>query len=465
MGHGMAAVAPTDAAAGDLRSRLRGEVLRAGEPGYEAARRVWNWMIDKRPGLIARCAGEADVVAAVGVAREHGLPVAVRGGGHNVAGNAVCDGGLVIDLSPLKGVRVDPERQTARAEPGVTWGELDRETQRFGQATTGGLVSTTGIAGFTLGGGLGWLMRRHGLACDNLLAVDLVAADGRCLTASAEENADLFWGVRGGGGNFGVVTSFAFRLHPIGEVLAGVVVHPWGEARAALRFCREFTAGVPDELTAHALLFNSPEGEPGVGFAVCYAGEPREGEAVLGPLRSWGRPAADTIERRPYAAWQRVFDEANPPGRRNYWKSSMLRRLDDGLIDDLVEAFPSVPSPSSSVLIELLGGAVGRVGDGETAYAHRDAAYDFLIASVWDDPGEDGAMVGWAREIFGVMEPYARESVYVNYLGDEGEERVRAAYGTAKFDRLVALKDRYDPTNLFRLNQNVRPTAGRLARP
>ena len=441
-----------------LVAELRGDLLRPGDEGYEAARRVWNATIDRRPAAIARCLGVADVVAAVNVAREHDLLVAVRGGGHNVAGNAVCNGGLVIDLSRMKGMRVDPGQRTVLAQPGATWGDLDRETQLFGLATTGGLVSTTGIAGFTLGGGLGWLMRRHGLACDNLLSVDLVTADGRYLTASEEEHADLFWGVRGGGGNFGIVTSFEYRLHPLGSVLAGLVVHPWAAARDALRFYREFTAAAPDDLTAHALVFTSPDGEPAVGFAVCYAGPTTDGVELLRPLRTWGRPAADTIEPRAYLRWQAMFDEGNAPGRRNYWKSSHLPGLEDGLIDALIERFPSVPSCSSSVTIEHLGGAVRRIGEADTAYTHRDAAYDFVITSVWDDPRADDANVRWARDLFAALEPYARESVYVNYLGEEGEDRVRLAYGAAKYDRLVALKNRYDPTNLFRLNQNIRPT-------
>ena len=444
-----------------LGRRVRGDVLLPGDVGYESARKVWNGMIDRRPGAIARCRGAADVVAAVEVAHEHGLLVAVRGGGHNVAGTGVCDGGLMIDLSQMKGMRVDPKRRVAHAQPGLTWGEFDREAQVHGLATTGGLVSSTGIAGFTLGGGPGWLMRQHGLACDNLRSVDVVTADGRCMTASADENADLFWGVRGGGGNFGVVTSFELALHAHTQVLAGVVLHPFAVAREALAFFRDFVARAPDEVTVHAGLLSAPDGHRMAAFLAYYAAVGDDlsgGEAALRPLRGWGSPIADTVEVRPYVEWQSMFDEANRDGRRNYWKSNVLWRLDDGAIDALVERFPLVPSLSSTVVVEGLGGQVALVGEGETAYTHRDAGFDFLISSIWDDPAEDEANIGWTRESFAALEPFMRGSVYVNYLGNEGEDRVRAAYGPEKHARLVELKNRYDPGNLFRLNQNIRPT-------
>ena len=462
----MAAVANTPTvgagAVSKLRHGMHGDVLLPGDGGYETARRVWNGMIDRRPGAIARCCGAADVVAAVEVAREHGLLVAVRGGGHNVAGTGVCDGGLMIDLSQMKGMRVDPKRRVAHAQPGLTWGEFDRETQLHGLATTGGLVSSTGIAGFTLGGGLGWLMRQHGLACDNLRSFDLITADGSRVTANDDENADLFWGVRGGGGNFGVVTSFELALHPHTTVFAGVVLHPFAVAREALAFFRDFAAQAPDEVTVHAGLLSTPDGQRMAAFLACYAVEGDDlsgGEAALSPLREWGSPIADTVEVRPYVAWQSMFDEANRDGRRNYWKSNVLRHLDDGAIDAIVERFPLVPSVSSTVVIEGLGGQVARVGEGETAYTHRDAGFDFLISSIWDDPAEDEVNIGWTRDSFVALEPFVRGSVYVNYLGNEGEDRVREAYGPEKHARLVELKNRYDPGNLFRLNQNIRPTS------
>lgn len=449
---------PEAAAVRDFASALRGRVLRPGEDGYDAARRVWNAAVDKQPALIARCAEVEDVVRAVRFAREHGLLVAVRGGGHNVAGSGTCDGGIVVDLSPMKGIVVDPAKRTARAQAGLTWGEFDRETQRWGLATTGGLVSSTGIGGLTLGGGLGWLMRRHGLTCDNLLSASLVLADGARVTASADEHPDLFWGLRGGGGNFGIVTSFEYRLHPVGPVLAGLIAHPWERARAALRFYRELSSEAPDELTAHALLFKDADGAPALAFVVCCSGSLVEGEEVLRPLREWGPPADDTVAPVTYTAWQTAFDAANPSGLRNYWKSNALRELGDGAIDALIERFPSAPAPRSNVLIERLGGAVGRVGEQDTAYTHRDAPYDFLAAAVWDDPADDEPNIAWAREIASTLAPFARDTAYVNYLGEEGVDRVRAAYGAAKYERLAALKAEYDPTNLFRANQNIEPS-------
>jgi FAD/FMN-containing dehydrogenase len=442
-----------------LKASVQGQVLRPEDEGYDSARRVWNGMIDKRPALVVRCTDAGDVRTAVEFARTHQLLLAVCGGGHNVAGNAVCDGGLMIDLSPMKHIEVDPEAHTARAQPGLTWGEFDRATQAHGLATTGGLVSTTGIAGFTLGGGLGWLMRSYGLACDNLVSADVITADGRQITASADENPDLFWGIRGGGGNFGIVTSFTFKLYPVTTVFAGVVVYPWEQAKQIVRRYRDFARTAPDELTAHILLICMPDGTPAVAIAACYNGAIEAGEAALKAVRSWGPPLDDGLRPMPYVEFQSMFDAANPTGSRYYWKSSVLKELSDEAIDTLVDHFPSVPSPRSSVLIEQLGGAVRRVGDEDTAYTHRSVDFDFLIASVWDDPEQDGPNVAWAREINAAVEPFARQMVYVNYLGDEGEDRVRAAYGSAKYERLVSLKNTYDPTNLFHLNQNIKPSS------
>jgi FAD/FMN-containing dehydrogenase len=444
-----------------LAAGLRGEVLRPGNDGYEASRQVWNGMIDKRPALIARCAGVADVIAAVEFARTNALLLAVRCGGHNIAGTGVCDGGLVLDLSPMKGIRVDPGGRTVRADGGVLWGELDGETQAFGLATTGGFISTTGIAGLTLGGGFGWLMRSHGLACDNLIAADVVTADGLLVVASAEENPDLFWGLRGGGGNFGVVTSFAYRLHEVGpEVLAGPLFHPLAAARDGLRFLRDATPTMPDALSCAAALLTSPEGVPLLGLVPAYIGPLAEGEAAVQPLRAFGSPVADLVAPLPYRALQQMFDAAFPAGRRSFWKSSFLRGLEDAAIDIMVEHFARVPSPYSTVFLEQFGGAVSRVGVDETAFSHRNVPFNVIVISGWDDPSQDAANIAWARELWTALQPFAAGGVYVNYLGDaqdEGASRIRDAYGAAKYDRLAALKAKYDPTNLFRVNQNIAP--------
>jgi FAD/FMN-containing dehydrogenase len=441
-----------------LRAGVRGPLLRPGDADFDAARKVWNGMVDRTPGLIARCAGVADVVRAVDFAREQGLSVAVRGGGHNAAGLAVCDGGLVVDLTPMKGIRVDPAGRTVRAEGGVTWGEFDRETQLFGLATTGGAVSTTGIAGLTLGGGLGWLMRSYGLACDNLISADVVTADGRVVTASATENADLFWGLRGGGGNFGVVTSFEFRLHPVGPVLGGLLVHPLARAKEALRFYRDFTQTAPDALTVFAGLMTSPDGHPIVAFVICYNGPIDEGERVIRPLREYGPPLADQVGPMAYTQLQSMLDEGFPSGLQVYWRSDFLSGLGDETVDAIVARHATVASPLSATLIEQFGGAVKRIGREETAFDYRDADYNLVIISRWTDPADSERHIAWARSFREQMQPHTR-GVYVNYLGvGEGEDRVRAAYGAAKYDRLVALKNAYDPANLFCYNQNIKPT-------
>ncbi len=441
-----------------LRAGLRGPVLRPGDAGYDAARTIDNAMIDRRPALIARCAGVADVRAAVQFGRANDLLVSVRGGGHNVAGSAVCDGGLMIDLSPMKGLRVDPAGRTARAEPGVTWREFDHETQAFGLATTGGVISTTGIAGLTLGGGVGWLNGRFGLACDNLVAADVVTADGQLVHASERDSADLFWGLRGGGGNFGIVTSFEYRLHALGPtVLAGPVFHPASRAREVLRFVRDFTAAEPDELTTYAGLLTGPDGAPLVGVVVCYAGAPADGERLVAPLRRFGPPLVDQIGPMPYVAVQRMFDEAFPPGRYSYWKSSLAAELSDDLIEAVAEHMARVPSPHSAVMLEHYHGAYARKGPGDTAYPHRRPTYDVVIIANWVDPARHDDNVKWARGLFQAVQPQLSRGAYVNFLdADDGADRVRAAYGD-NYDRLAALKRRYDPTNFFRMNQNVAP--------
>jgi len=451
-----------------LRAQFAGELLRPGDDRYDAARRIWNGAIDKRPGVIARCTGVADIIGAVRFAREHDLLVAVRGGGHNVAGSATCDEGLVIDLSPMKGIRVDPAHRTAQAQPGLLWGEFDRETQAFGLAAPGGIVTHTGVAGLTLGGGIGWLMRKHGLTCDNLRLVDVVTADGRFVTASATEHPDLFWGVRGGGGNFGIVTSFEFQLHPVGPtVLAGTVLHHAERAHDVLRFYREYAGTIPDELTIIVGLRRVPplpifpehlHGAPVVAINLCFAASIEEGERVLGPLRAFGPPLLDLVQRKAYTAHQGMFDATVPHGLQYYWKSHYLPGLSDGAIDTLTTHAWTSRSPQSYTLIFQLGGAVARRDENDAAFTGRHAAYALNINSEWTDPREFDTHVRWAREYWEAMQPYSTGGVYMNFLGNEGEERVKAAYGVTKFDRLVAVKNRYDPTNFFRLNQNIKPT-------
>jgi FAD/FMN-containing dehydrogenase len=451
-----------------LRAGVRGPAILPTDPGYDAARAIWNGAIDRHPACIVRCTGAADVVAAVRFARERDLLVAVRSGGHGVGGHALCDGGLVIDLSPMKGIRVDPATRTARAEAGVLWGELDRETQLFGLATVGGIVTHTGIAGLTLGGGIGWLMRKHGATVDNLLSADVVTAQGEIVTASEEENPDLFWAIRGGGGNFGIVTSFEYRLHPVGPiVLAGPVFHLLEDAPAVLRVYREFIAAAPDEVTTIFELSVAPpapflpeevHGKPIVMVGACYAGSPDEGAEVVRPLKQLGRPIVDLLEPKPYTALQSMFDPMVPHGWHRYWKSVELPPLTDDAIDTLVEHAPAVTSPKSYCIVFQLGGALARVGDDETAFSQRDAAHNVNINAVWTEEDPDGERhVAWARDFFDAMQPHAGERVYVNFLGEEGGNRVRQAYGARNYERLVELKRAYDPTNFFRLNQNIEP--------
>jgi FAD/FMN-containing dehydrogenase len=418
-------------------------------------------MIDRRPALIVRCTGVADVIAAVQFARTHELLVAVRGGGHSVAGHAVCEGGLMIDLSRMKGLRVDPVQRTAHAQPGLTLGEFDRETQAFGLATPMGIFSTTGIAGLTLGGGYGWLARSYGLASDNLRSVDLVTADGQCLTTSATEHPELFWGVRGGGGNFGIVTSFEYQLHPVGPVLGGMRIYPFAQAKAVLQFHRDFISTAPDAYTCFPALGTLPTGEPVALLRVCYNGPIEEGERVLRPLRALGSPLADHIRPMAYTALQSMYDAGAPPGSHAYWKSNFLAEISDEAIDTMVAHCATRPSPQCGMALPQLGGAVSRVAQDETAFAHRHVRHDFISAWMCTDPAEAAACIQWARGFWEAMQPFSTGGVYVNYLGqeaDEGTERVQAAYGPAKYARLVALKNKYDPTNFFRLNQNIKPT-------
>jgi FAD/FMN-containing dehydrogenase len=389
--------------------------------------------------------------------RQHALLVSVKGGGHGVAGKAVCDGGLMIDFSRMKSIRVDPTERTVRAEPGVLGAELDRETQAFGLATPVGTVSTTGIAGLTLGGGQSWLASKYGFAIDNLRSVDIVTADGTLRTASATQQEDLFWAIRGAGHNFGVVTSFEYRLHPVGPVLGGLVIHPLSQAVEVLRFYRQFSASQPDELQTWAGILTLPDGNPVVALAPCYVGSLEEGERLLSPLRRFGTPIADTVAPLPYVAMQQIFDAAFPPGRLNYWKSALTGHLADEVIEASVEYARKLPSPFTVILFAELHGAYSRVGKTETAYFHRDLQYDAIVLSGWTDPADTQRNIGWTRELFAAWEPHLARAAYVNDLGDEGEDRARSAYG-GNYARLVALKTKYDPTNLFRMNQNIRPT-------
>jgi hypothetical protein len=447
----------------DFKALLQGALLGPGDAGYDDARRIWNGMIDRRPALIVRCHGVADVINSVNFARTNELLVAVRGGGHNVAGSAVCDGGLMIDLSGMKSIRVDPGRGTARAEPGVTWGEFDHETQTFGLATTGGQISTTGVAGLTLGGGWGHLARRYGLASDNLISADLVIADGSFLSVSATQHADLFWGLRGGGGNFGVVTSLEYRLHPVGAVTGGIVAYPLEKAREVLRLFRDLTAEAPDELASDIVLITMPDGTPVVGLVVCYNGPSEEGERLVKPLRTLGSLLMDGLGPMPYTTAQKLVDDFYPKGLQNYWKSSFLTEISDEAIDTMVSYCANRPSPMCHGLIEhQLGGAVSRVDREETAFNHRDVQYSFMSIGQCSEPAQAESCIGWARKFWDAMQPYSTGGVYVNYLGreaDEGAERIKAAYGPEKYQRLLALKNKYDPTNLFRLNQNISPVA------
>lgn len=444
-----------------LKARLRGDLLRPDDSGYDDARRVWNGMIDKRPALIARCTGTGDVIAAVTFAREHELVVSVRGGGHNYAGKSVCDDGLMIDLSPMKGISVDPARRIARAEAGLKLGEFDGATQKFGLATTLGENTDTGIAGLTLGGGSGWLAGAYGLACDNVLSAEVVTADGRAVTASAEQNEDLFWGLRGAGANFGVVTSFEYQLHPVGPVLGGMVLHPLSKAKDVLRFFHEFSTTAPDEVATQALLVTGPDGSPAVAIVACYCGPVDEGEKVLKPLRTFSSPLADTVAVRPYTEMQSMFDEVWPPGRLYYHKASNIRDLSDAAIETLLEHAAAMPTAVSSIyLMQYVHGAASRVAASETAFPHRTYHYLLGVHSATDAPADSEKIIRWTRDCWDAMQPFTERAVSLNGLEDtleEGEYRLREAYGS-NYDRLAALKCKYDPTNFFRLNANIKPT-------
>jgi hypothetical protein len=435
---------------------FQGRVILPGDAGYEGARHIWNASIDKHPGLIAHCTGAADVVHAVKFARASDLLIAVRGGGHNVAGRALCDNGLVVDLSGMKGVFVDPVRHTVRAQAGATLGEVDRETHLHGLAVPFGVVSRTGIAGLTLGGGVGWLVRKYGLTCDNVLSCEVVTAEGEMVTADEETNADLFWGLRGGGGNFGIVTSFLYRAHPVSIVLGGPILYPRDQAAAVLRHYRAFMATAPEELTAYAALISTPDGTPAVGVVVCYCGDLAEGERVIQPLRGFGSPFMDAVQPLPLPAMQKLFDDSFPDGTYNYWKSSFLTALSDEAIDLIVEHGNRAGSPFSGVVVELYGGAAGRVAPSNTAFAQRQAEYNVGITAQWKDAAENERHIGWVRALWDALVPHSSGGYLLNFLGDDNPAAILGAFGS-NHARLVELKTKYDPTNFFSLNQNVLP--------
>jgi len=451
-----------------LRTQLEGRLIRPMDVEYDDARRIWNAMIDRRPALTARCEGAADVARCVAFARERDLLVSVRGGGHNIAGSALCHGGLVIDLSQLRRVEVDAAARRATVLPGATLADVDRETQTFGLATPLGINSTTGIAGLTLGGGFGWLTRKLGFTVDNLVAADLVTADARMVRASADEHPDLFWAIRGGGGNFGVVTRFEFALHPVGpEVLSGLVFYPHAEARPVLRQYAQWVEDIPDDLTVWIVLRAAPplpflpasvHGQPVLALAVFHAGEPARGEALIEPLRSFGTILGEHVGVQPYCQWQQAFDPLLTPGMRNYWKSHNFTRLGEGAIDVALDYASRMPSPHCEVFFGLLGGAAGRAERSSAAYPHRDAKLVMNVHGRWERASEDAACIGWSRSLFDAMSPHASGGVYVNFLTEDEGERIQAAYGE-NYTRLASVKKRYDPDNLFRAGLNIRPAA------
>ena len=448
-------VSSDQASIAELAARFSGMLVGPEDSRYDELRRVHNGMIDRRPALIGRCPGSADIADAVNFARTRGLELAVRGGGHNVAGRAVCDGGLMLDMSLMKAIRVDPIRRTALAQGGVTWREFNRETQARGLATTGGVISTTGIAGLTLGGGLGWLMAKYGLATDNLIAAEVVTAAGEIVRASKDENADLFWALQGGGGNFGAVSWFEYRLHPVGAVTSGMIAFPFENARDVLKFFRDISSGLPDELTIFGGLLHAPDGARIAALIVCDCGS---SEAALQSIKKLGRPIMDTIGPTSYEATNMMLDAGFPRGALNYWKSNFMAELSDQSIDTLVSQFTLCPSPLSALVLEHIHGAATRVAVDETAFPHRHEGYNCLIVSQWLTAAENTPNIGWARETYELLRPGFAAGRYVNYLGDDdsGQDAVAAAYGP-NYQRLQTLKAKYDPANLFHLNQNIRP--------
>ena len=444
----------------ELAKSFTGHLLQPSSPGYDDARRVHNGLIDRRPALIACCRSTADIVDALALGRKLGLEIAVRGGGHNVAGRATVDNGLMIDLAPMKAIHVDRKRKVARAQGGVTWREFNRETQLYGLATTGGVVSTTGIAGLTLGGGLGWLLGKHGLALDNLISAEIVGADGKVLTASEEDNSDLFWAIRGGGGNFGVVSSFEYKLHPVGPMITGgLIAHPIDRARELLHFYRDFTRSMPDELVVFAGLVHAPDGSGTklAALVVAHCGDLSDGEVAVRSLKAFGSPDMDSVGPISYSALNSMLDAAYPKGALNHWKSSFVAQLSDDAIDTLIDCFDRCPTPMGQLLLENFHGAACRVGPGDTAFPHRAPGYNLVVLSEWLNPSDTEKCTLWARDSYGAMKPFLSSGRYVNYLDDdELGDQAAAAYG-GNYPRLQKIKAKYDPDNIFHMNQNIRP--------
>jgi FAD/FMN-containing dehydrogenase len=461
------AVSAIDAKALDgLKATLRGELIRSGESGYDEARKVWNAMIDKRPALIVRAADVADVIAAVNFARDHKLSLAIRGGGHNVGGFGTCDDGVVVDLSRMRSVRVDPESRTARAEGGATWGDMDHATHAFGLATPGGVIGTTGIAGLTLGGGIGHLTRQFGLSCDNLISVDVVTADGKLVTASETRNPDLFWAVRGGGGNFGVVTSFEYRLHPVSMVYGGPILYPVEKSREALRLFRTFLADAPPELNAFfAYLLVPPvpafpvelHDKPVCGIVVCYTGPIEKGDALVRPLRQFGPPLVDFLGPIPHPALNGMFDFTAPKGMQSYWKADFIGELNDDIIEQHVKHGPQVPVGSSTMHIYPIDGAAAKVAKNATAFGYRDSKFVHVIAAMYPEAADTPRCMEWVKGYFNALHPLSSGGAYVNFMMEEGEERIHASYA-GNYEKLTSVKKKYDPQNLFRINQNIKPS-------
>jgi FAD/FMN-containing dehydrogenase len=452
-----------------LQTEFSGELVRPDDPQYDALRRVFNGAVDRHPALIARCTGRRDVIAAVNHARDHGLEIAVYGGGHGVRGHAVCDGGLVIDLRPMKRIRIEAARRRAQVQAGATWGEFDAAAQAHGLAITGGRVSSTGVSGFTLGSGSGWLERKLGLAADSLISAELILADGSLVTVSEREHPELFWGLRGGSGNFGIVTNFEFALHPVGPiVLGGMLIHPASHAPEVLCAFRDFMADAPDEVGGGAALITAPpapfvpeplRGKPALGLILCYAGDPAEGERVIAPLRGYGRPAADLVQPMPYTALQQLIDPTMPAGLHNHWGGDFLAELPGDAIDAFCAASLTVPSPLTQILIVPGGGQLARVNDDAMAIGQRQAPWNTHLLTVWTDPADSARNLAWLRALQAAIDPYTTGHAWLNFLGEEGEHRVRRAVGDRKYERLQTIKRRYDPDNVFHLNQNVTPSS------
>lgn len=452
--------------AGKLKGKLKGRMLFPEDQGYEEARKVWNGMIDRRPAVILQCADDDDVALAIGCGRESGADISIRGAGHNIGGSAVCEGGVMIDLSTMKNTRVDAGKKRVQADPGLTLGEFDKATQEHGLATTMGINSTTGIAGLTLGGGFGWLTRKYGMTIDNLISADVVTADGKKLRADAKENPDLFWAIRGGGGNFGVVTQFEYQLHPVGpEIFAGLIAFPLSDAKQVLKRYREYLPSTPLEFNAWAVMRKAPplpflppdaHGKEMIALAIFYAGEAKQAEKLVEPVRGFGKVLGEHLGMQPYCQWQQAFDPLLTPGARNYWKSHNFIEVSDGAIDEMVKYAGNLPSPQCEVFVGFLAGAFNSVAPNATAYAHRDANYVMNVHGRWEDAAQDKSCIASSREFFDRIAPYASAGAYVNFMTPDETDRVASAYGT-NYKRVKELKRRYDPDNVFHLNQNIKP--------